>query len=217
MRSFWSEPFLWIHLAGIASLPLWLEVCLLGLAVGDPLLPIWLELLFLAVVGITPVLWMQLIRPFNIFSIVAVALKPEQLTPVQRRILRLFKTPLHQVLTVVAAILMVGVLWQVYWVSPIAVAVTPFPSEWRVAGLLVAGVAFLASNLFLQVPVSVIAVLLTSESAFATTEPYPLEKISQDFTLPGLQVNQILPLIVEETAPTSVPVSSDDPASTSSS
>ena len=37
MRSFRSEPFLWIHLAGIAVAPLGLLVVWLALAIGDPL------------------------------------------------------------------------------------------------------------------------------------------------------------------------------------
>jgi len=51
MRSFWTEPFLWIHLAGIAALPLALELVWLGLAVGDPILPVWLELVLVIATG----------------------------------------------------------------------------------------------------------------------------------------------------------------------
>src|SRR4028118_1567963 len=101
MRSFWTEPFLWIHLAGLAAVPLALEFVWLGLAVGDPILPVWMELLLIAVVGIAPVLWMQLIRPFDIFSILVLALKPEQLTVEQRRILSLFKTKNNPVLNII--------------------------------------------------------------------------------------------------------------------
>ena len=32
-----SEPFLWIHLAGLAALPIFLQIAWIGLAVGDPL------------------------------------------------------------------------------------------------------------------------------------------------------------------------------------
>jgi len=52
----------------------------------------------------------------------------------------------------------------------------------------------LASNLFFQIPVSVARMFVTSDAEFAATEPYPLEKISPDFTILGLPVNQILPL-----------------------
>jgi hypothetical protein len=198
MRSFWTEPFLWIHLAGIAALPLALELVWLGLAVGDPILPVWLELLLLATVGILPVLWMQLTRPFDIFSILILAMKPEQLTQEQRRLLSLFKTKTNSVVTIAAAVFMLWVLWQIYRVAPVAATVAPFAARWRIIGLLWAGLAFLVSNLFLQVPLSVAQVLLTSESEFAATEPYPLEKMPQDFTIPGVRVNQILPLAVTE-------------------
>jgi len=198
MRSFWTEPFLWIHLAGIAALPLALELVWLGLAVGDPILPVWLELLLLAAVGIVPVLWMQLTRPFDIFSILILAMKPEQLTQEQRRLLSLFKTKTNSVVTIAAAVFMLWVLWQIYRVAPVAATVAPFAPRWRIVGLLWAGLAFLVSNLFLQVPLSVAQVLLTSESEFAATEPYPVEKTPQDFTIPGVRVNQILPLAVTE-------------------
>jgi len=198
MRSFWTEPFLWIHLAGIAALPLALELVWLGLAVGDPILPVWLELLLLAAVGIVPVLWMQLTRPFDIFSILILAMKPEQLTQEQRRLLSLFKTKTNSVVTIAAAVFMLWVLWQIYRVAPVAATVAPLAPRWRIVGLLWAGLAFLVSNLFLQVPLSVAQVLLTSESEFAATEPYPVEKMPQDFTIPGVRVNQILPLAVTE-------------------
>ncbi len=198
MRSFWTEPFLWIHLAGIAALPLALELVWLGLAVDDPILPVWLELLLLAAVGILPVLWMQLTRPFDIFSILILAMKPEQLTQEQRRLLSLFKTKTNSVVTIAASVFMLWVVWQIYRVAPVAATVAPLAPRWRIVGLLWAGLAFLVSNLFLQVPLSVAQVLLTSESEFAATEPYPVEKMPQDFTIPGVRVNQILPLAVTE-------------------
>jgi hypothetical protein len=52
-----------------------------------------------------------------------------------------------------------------------------------------------------QVPVSVLAVLLTSEAKFATTEPYPTGQISRDFTLPGIRVLHLLPPLVSEPRP----------------
>lgn len=198
MRSFWTEPFLWIHLAGIAALPLALELVWVGLAVGDPILPVWLELLLVAAVGIVPVLWMQLTRPFDIFSILVLAMKPEQLTQEQRRLLSLFKTKNNPAIAIAAAVFLLWVLWQIYRVAPLAGAVAPYAPDWRIAGLLCAGVAFLVSNLFLQVPLSVAQVLLTSESEFAATEPYSVEKVPQDFTIPGLRVDQVLPLAVTQ-------------------
>ena len=206
MRSFWTEPFLWIHLAGLAAVPLALEFVWLGLAVGDPILPVWLEFLLVAAIGIGPVLWMQLTRPFDIFSILVLAMKPEQLTQEQRRLLSLFRTKTNPVGSISAAVFMLWVLWQIYRVAPLAAAVAPLAPRWRIAGLLGAGLAFLASNLFLQVPLSVVQVLLTSESEFGTTEPYPLEKTPQDFTIPGVRVNRILPPMITESAASRVSV-----------
>lgn len=200
MRSSWSEPFLWIHLAGLAALPLCLAVCLLGLSVGDPISPVGLELALVAVVGIAPVLWMQLVRPFYIFSVVALALRSEQLTLQQRQILSLFHTKPVKVLAILSALFLLWVLGRLYDLAPI-VSASPFQAEWRVAGLLLAGVGFLGTNLFLQVPMSVLPVLIVSETEFAATEPIAVENIRQAFTIPGWQVNQILPPIVSTDFP----------------
>lgn len=198
MRLLWSEAYLWIHLAGLAALPLCLEVCLLGLATGDPVLPVWLELLLLLLIGIGPILWMQLQRPFYIFSILAVALTPEQLSDNQRRILRLFRHRKAQVWAIVTAIAQAVILIQLYRLAPIAAEVTPFGPGGRLLGLLVAGAAFFASHLFLQVPVSVLQILLYRDAQFLAIEPYPLEQIRSGFTIPGLQVKQILPPLASE-------------------
>ncbi|MGQ9870047.1 low-complexity tail membrane protein [Leptodesmis sp.] len=207
MRSFWSDPYLWIHLAGLASLPLWLELCWLGLAAGDPVLPFWLELSLVAAIGIVPIFWMQWQRPFYIFSLIGVALKPAQLTEDQRRLLTLFKSQRNRWLAIAPAIITFFALRQLYYLAPIATPVTPFAAEARWLGLLVAAIAFLGVNLFLQVPVSVFSVMLTGESTFAATAPYPLEPIRSDFTVLGIPVNQILPPVIA--APTPEPVAAE--------
>jgi len=199
MRSFWSDPYLWVHLAGAAAVPLFLELCLLGLGVGSPLRPLGLEFAVVGAIGIAPVLWMQWQKPFSIFSLVILSLKPDRLTIEQRRILKLFKAPLERVLAVLTAIALLAVLWQLYQIAPIASEVTPFGRFGRLGGISVAAIAFLGCNLFLQIPISVLRVLLTSEKQFSTTEPYAIEKIAQDFTLLGLPVSWILPTIKAET------------------
>lgn len=198
MRSFWSDPYLWIHLAGLAAVPILVEICLLGFAVGDPVLPVWLELLLVGAIGIAPVLWMQWQRPFYIFSLVAVSIKPEQITEDQRRLLTLFKSQRNQILAVGVSVLLFGLLYQVYKVAPIAAPVALFPPDWRLLGLFMAAIAFLAINLFTQVPVSVLSVMLHSEAGFTSTTPYPLERIRRSFSLFGLQVKQILPPMIAE-------------------
>jgi hypothetical protein len=214
VRSFWSDPFLWIHLSGAATLPIFLGLCLLGLAVGSPLLPVWLEMFLVAVAGIVPVLWMQWFRPFYIFSILFVAVKPQNLTSLQQRILTRFKTNLNKGLALFVAVLLAVILCQLYRFAPLAASVAPFPPSWRWAGLLLAASAFLASNLFLQVSASVMAVLLTPESELAATKPHVLEKIRQDFTIAPWQVDRLLPaLAAETTAAVAAPAESIGPAS----
>ena len=193
MRSFRSEPILWIHLAGLATLPIFLEICWLGLAVGQGVLPMWLEFISIATIGVVPVLWVQLQRPFSIFAVVGIAQKPEQLDEQQRKILSLINTGGNRVLAVLVAIFLIAVLWQLYQFAPVAATVVPFPPSWRWVGLVIAALAFLASNVFLQIPVSVARVFVTSETKFVATKAYPLERIPLDFTIVGLQVNQILP------------------------
>lgn len=198
MRAFWLDPYLWIHLAGLAALPIFLELCVVGLAIGDPILPVWLEVLLVAGVGIAPVLWMQWQRPFYIFSIVAVALKPEQLTEDQRRLLTLFKSQRNRLTAVGVAIGLWVVLRWIYDGAAIASEVAPALPGGRVAGLLLAAAGFLGSNLFLQVPVSVAGVMLTEELAFGNLTPYAPEQIRQNFTVLGLQLRQILPPFLAE-------------------
>ncbi len=201
MRSFWFDPYLWIHLAGLAALPIFLEICLVGFAIGEPLLPAWLEVLLVAVAGVAPILWMQWQRPFYIFSVMAVAIKPEQLTDDQRRLLVLFKSQRNRVLAAVVPVFLVFLLWKIYAIAPIAAPVVSFLPGWRLLGLLLSAGAFLASNLFMQVPISVASVMLTTESAFAATPPHLLESIRRSFTLVGLRVNQFLPLLRSDVKP----------------
>jgi hypothetical protein len=196
MSSFRSEPFLWLHLAGIAAFPLLLQIAWLGLAVGDPLPGYWLELIFLLGVAIAPIVWMQWQKPFDIFSLLIVALRPDLLTPEQLKILSLFKRPKHRFITILGTLLMVFVLWQLYQLAPIATPAAAFLPEWRILGLLIAGFSLLAAHLFLQVPLSVLGVLLTSNEQWEKTEPMLVQNISQSFTLLGIRVRKILPTLI---------------------
>ncbi len=197
MPSFRSEPILWIHVAGLATLPVFLVLCLLFLSVGEPFLPVWMELFLVAAIGIMPLLWMQLRRPFYIFGLLGIALKPENLTERQRKILCLINTKLNRILALVAAVLSVWMLWYLYQIAPLVANTAKFLPQWRSLGLLFAGLAFLGSNLFLQIPVSVMRVLVTNDTEFAAIEPLSLEKIKQDFTILGVRVNQILPRLLQ--------------------
>ncbi|GFE68156.1 low-complexity tail membrane protein [Chroococcus sp. FPU101] len=196
MSSFRSEPFLWIHLAGIAAFPLLLQIAWLGLAVGEPLPGYWLEVIFLWIVAIAPIAWMQWQKPFDIFSLLFVALKPDLLTLEQLRILSLFKSQKHRVITVIGSLIMTVSIWLPYKLAPIATPAAAFLPQWRIIGLLIAGIAFLVSHLFLQVPLSVLGVLFTSHEQWEKTEPIAVSNIAQSFTLLGFRVRKILPTLV---------------------
>ncbi|MBD2409279.1 hypothetical protein FACHB389_25635 [Nostoc calcicola FACHB-389] len=197
MASFRSEPILWIHVAGLATLPVFSILCLLFLSVGEPFLPVWAELFLVAAVGVVPLLWMQLRRPFYIFGLLGIALKPENLTERQRKILCLTNTKLNRVLALVTAVLSVWALWHIYQIAPLVANTAKFLPQWRSLGLILAALAFLASNLFLQIPISAMRVLVTNDTEFAAIEPLSLEKIKQDFTILGVRVNQMLPRLLE--------------------
>ena len=195
-----KDPYLWIHVAGLAILPLWLELVWLGLAAGKPILPVTIELAIVALVGTLPILLMQWIRPFDIFSILLLSLQPDQLSERQRQILKVFQSPKHRIFTGMGAIALLVGLWFIARYSPLVASVTPFPNHGL--GLLVAAIAFLASNLFLQVPLSVIAVFLTSESQLKELSADPPEEIANNYLVPGFRVKKILPAIEEDSVST---------------
>ncbi|MCY7277412.1 MAG: low-complexity tail membrane protein, partial [Phormidesmis sp. CAN_BIN44] len=124
----------------------------------------------------------------------------------QRRILTLFKARRSAIWIGLGTLLMLVMLRQIYYVAPIAAEVTPFAPGLRGLGLVIAAIAFLASNLFLQVPLSVIRVLLVSDQAFAATEPFAVENIPQAFSVLGLRVNRILPSLLPDEATTQPPL-----------
>jgi hypothetical protein len=186
MKAFWFDPYLWIHAAGIVVVPLWLLLCLLGCAAGDPIFPSWFEILLIAIGGIAPIVWMQWQRPFCIYSLLAVSLKAQQLTEDQRRILTLFKTRNNSLFIGLAAGILFLCLKQIYGAAAIATAITPVPNHGL--GLILAIVSFFGANLFLQVPLSVLRVM-------GATPPYPVAAIGQDFLEVGLKVDRIVPML----------------------
>lgn len=135
---------------------------------------------------------MQLTRPFDIFSVLIFSLKPESLTDQQRQILSFFKTLKHKATSVITAIFMLLVLWSIYRLSPLAIGIAALLPQWRILGLAIAATSFFFSNLFLQVPLSVLQVLSLKKTKLTHLEPYLLEKIGRDFTVPGIKVSKIL-------------------------
>lgn len=200
MQSWKSEPYLWVHLAGLAAVPIFAQLVWLGFSLGTPLAFYRLELAFVALIGIVPIFLMQWQKPFNIFSLLVLCLKPEVLTQTQQKILSLFKSNTHRSLSIFAAFLLLVLMIQIYPLAPIASGFTSFLPQYRLLGLLIAALAFLATNLFVQVPISVLGVLLTNSQKLEATQPYPLEKISQDFTNIGIPVRKILPVLTSTEA-----------------
>jgi hypothetical protein len=193
-RSFRAEPFLWIHLAGIAVVPLALLTMMLGLAVGTPFSVYGGEVIFLIVFGWLPVMVMQWFKPFEIFSLLIIALRPDSLGESQLRILSLFKRGQQRWITLLGGMISLGLLWLVYYFAPIAYPwVTNFP-QIRLAGLLLGAIAYFMANLFFQVPLSVLGVLSTAQASFEAATPLDPDEIKQGFTIPGIKLRQI-PLV----------------------
>ncbi len=191
MNNFRLEPFLWIHLAGLALAPLLLIITWIGLAVSDPWPLYWVELGLVAVIGVFPILWMQWTKPFDFFSLLFLSIKPDSLTEEQRKILRLLRTRKNKVFHGLAALGLLGIGWLLYQFAPFAALTASMLPQWRILGLIIAAIAFFFCNLFVQVPVSVMGVLLTSDKTWLNTEAIPCEAIVPNFTVFGLKVNKI--------------------------
>lgn len=200
MPSFRLDPYLWLHLSGIAAVPLFLGVCLLGLAIGDPALPVALEFALVAFPGLLLVLWMQFSRPFYIYSLLAVATHPQQLSSQKRQILDRFLARKRRGLigllpSLLVALLSCWILWQIYLWGPIASSAVDWMPQWRTLGLLITAIAFFLANLFTQVPLSVLEVLLTSANKFTNTSALSVEEIPTNFTIVGWQLQRgVLPV-----------------------
>ncbi|MFQ4137798.1 low-complexity tail membrane protein [Nodosilinea sp. PGN35] len=201
------DPYLWVHLAGLATVPLWLDLCLLGLAVGNPTLP-ELELGVLIVLGVLPVLAMQLRQPFYIFSLPGLALRPGALQDDQRRLLSQFRRWRVRLGALLVPVPLVWVLLKLYPLAFLARELTPFGDWGRWEGVAIAALSFAMANLFLQIPVAVLQVLATPNRAMASVSPYPTATVAADFTWIGLPVGKILPdLAPRPTADLSAPPS----------
>jgi hypothetical protein len=199
MKPWRCDPYLWVHLAGLATVPLWIDLCLLGLAVGSPSLP-GLELGFMGAVGVLPVLAVQLWRPFYIFSLPGLALRPRALHDDQRRLLTQFRRWRVRLGALVVPILLVWALVTLYPLAFLARDMTPFGDWGRLGGVAIAALGFLMANLFLQVPVAVLQVLATPDRRFQNVVPYPADRVAADFSWLGLPVGQILPAIAPPTS-----------------
>ncbi|CCQ61026.1 low-complexity tail membrane protein [Crocosphaera watsonii WH 8501] len=191
MNNFRLEPFLWIHLAGLAIAPLLLVVVWIGLAVSDPWSFYWLELLIVGILGVMPILWMQWTKPFDFFGFLFLSVRPKSLTEEQRKILRLLQTRKNKVFHGLAAVGLLGVGWLLYQLAPFAAITASMLPQWRFLGLIIAAVAFCLCNLVVQVAVSVLGVLSTSDKTWLATEAIPSNQVTAKFTVIGLPVSKI--------------------------
>ncbi len=191
MNNFRLEPFLWIHLAGLALAPLLLMIVWIGLAVSDPWPFYWLELVLVGILGVVPIVWMQWTKPFDFFSLLFLAVRANSLTEDQRKILRLLQTRKNKIFHGLTAIGLLGVGWLLYQLAPLATITASMLPQWRILGLIIAAIAFFFCNLFVQVPVSVLGVLLTSDKTWLATEAIPYNQVTSQFTVIGLRVSKI--------------------------
>jgi hypothetical protein len=96
-------------------------------------------------------------------------------------------------LAIAAVVPLFWLLWKLYDLSPIASGLTPFAGQSRLLVLLLAAGVFLLVNLFAQVPLSVLRLLLVGDQKVAATPPCELAQIREGYTILGWPIRQILP------------------------
>lgn len=183
--------YLWVHLVGLAAVPLLLDICWVGLASAGPILPGSIAFWAIATLSIAPSLWMQLARPFYIFSLPPLALKPSALSEDQRRCLRVLKSWQIKTLTGLAASFALWVLWQL---AERSTQITPVMSPR--AGSVSAAVSFFLACTFLQISISAGRSLLVGPETLKRVAPYDESAIASDFLILGLRVEKISSLSV---------------------
>ncbi len=188
--------YLWLHFAGLAFVPLLLDICLAGLASAGPALPFRGQFWAIALFGIVPGLVMQWVKPFYIFSLPPSALKPSMLSEDQRRCLQIFKSWQIKALAVVVTIFLLWLLVQLYTLSPqLSPMLTPQ------AGLVCAAIAFFTAATFTQISVSAARALLIGPDALKRVSACDESVIAKDFLIAGFRVNLLLPTMREMPKP----------------
>lgn len=187
--------YLWVHFTAIAWVPLLLDVCLLGLAsaraaFGYPV-AYGFQFWIVALLCIGPPLWMQIARPFYIFSLPPVALKPDVLSETQKRCLTVLTSWQIKALAGLTAVISLWLLAQLYHRASL-VTKQAVPLMTPTAGLISAVAAFFLACLFMQISVSAGRSLLVSPAALKRVEPYAGE-IARGFLIAGIRVNSLLP------------------------
>ncbi|MEM6449816.1 MAG: low-complexity tail membrane protein [Cyanobacteria bacterium P01_D01_bin.105] len=195
MIQFQQNRYLWVHFAALALVPLLLDVCLVGLAsargaFGYPS-AYGFQFWAIALLCVGLPLWMQIARPFYIFSLPPVALNPDGLTEDQRRCLTVLTSWQIKALAGVAAVGCVWLLAQLYEKS--ALVTNPaIPLMTPAAGMVSVVVTFFLVSLLMQISVSAGRSLLVSPKALRRVAPYE-GAIAQNFLIAGIRIDQLLP------------------------
>jgi hypothetical protein len=201
-----TEPFLLIHIALLAAVPLAIVLCMMGLAVGDPVLPGWLEMIILGLPPIALTIWVQWQNPLYPFSLWVLAKPAKELSDNQRRVLSVLRRRINGWYTgawvaVVTGVFLYVIFRQIYLTAPLAADIAPFPPVLRLLGILWAEVFFLISNLLLQMGAAAARVMLVPPSEFNSIKPYDSDRISKDFTIVGMRSPQLLAFATDSLEP----------------
>ncbi|MEL6902311.1 MAG: low-complexity tail membrane protein [Cyanobacteria bacterium J06606_4] len=187
-----QDRYLWVHLLGLAAVPLLLAICLASLAsvspaAGYPAIyggQFWA----IALIGIAPPLLMQWLKPFYLFSLPPLALQPSCLSDDQRRYLQLLTSWQIKALSLLSALFSFWVLGRLYERLP---RVAPLFAP--LSGTVVGGITFLVACSFLQISISAGRIILVEPAALKRVSAYDESQISRNFLILGLPVKQILP------------------------
>ena len=184
--------YLWVHLVGLAAVPLLLDICLAGLASARPAFnyaeAFGFQFWTVALIGVVPSLWMQIQKPFYIYSLPPLAVNPSLISEGDRRSLTVLKSWQMKALAGVTAGFLVWLLAQLYAKLP---QISPVMKSG--VGLVSAITAFFFVCLFLQISVSVGRSLLISQDTLQRVKPFEASEIPSSFLIPGLRVSKILP------------------------
>ncbi len=187
--------YLWVHFAGLAFVPLLLDICLAGLASAGPALPFQGQFWAIALFSILPAWAMQWLKPFYIFSLPPSALKPSALSEDQRRCLQIFKSWQIKALAVLVAIFSLWLLAQIYAVLP-QIRPVLMPR----AGLICGAFAFFTASAFMQISVSAGRALLVGPQALKRVPAVDAGAIATDFLILGIRLNKLLPEVPTQAA-----------------
>lgn len=189
------DPYLWLHLVGLATLPLTLALVAIALAWGIPLPFATAELILIVLIGGVPVWVLQILRPWQPFGFLFFQIPPERMDERQKQILRLIQGTRQPVLNVVGAVFMVILLWQLAHYAPLATGMSEGFWQWRLIGLGLAIAGFFLGNVSLQMSLTLLPALFQSEKTVKAMDQHPNVSIRRDFACWGLPMGQLFPSV----------------------